>query len=71
MSSSNVRVKKSSFQSESLRQLVRENSVTHKLVLSSCKSLAKEHMLLRYNFEDEIFEALALAPLLINGTLIR
>ena len=50
---------------------MRDNFVTHKLVLTSCKSVAKEHILLRYDFEGEKFEALALAPLSLNGTIIN
>lgn len=68
--SSNIRIKKRSLPSEHIEQLVRDNCATHKLVLSTCKSVAREHMLLRYDFECEKFEVMALAPFLVNGQVI-
>ena len=70
MSSANIRVKKRNLPSEWLQELVRDNFVTHKLVLSTCKSLAKEHVLLRYDFAGQKFEAMALAPISLNGSLV-
>ena len=45
----------------------RQHSVSHKLVISSCKAVAKEHLILRYNFDLESFEVLPLAPIQLNG----
>ena len=44
----------------------RKHGVAHKLIISSCKAVAKEHLILRYNFELESFEVLPLAPLRLN-----
>ena len=44
-----------------LRRLV--NNCTLSLDFSS-----KEHLILRYNFESEVFEAYAVAPIILNGT---
>ena len=65
-----MRVRKSTIESEALKELVRENHITHKLIISECRSIAKEHMIIRYNFEAEVFEVLALAPILINGAVV-
>lgn len=52
---------------------VKQNHVSHKLVLTAqkgCKSISKEHLILRYDFEDEQFQLLALCPLSLNNTTI-
>ena len=48
----------------------REHSVDHKLIISSCKAVAKEHLILRYNFDQESFEVLPLAPVRLNNALL-
>lgn len=45
--------------------------MSHKLVLSTCKAVQKEHAVLRYNFDVESFELMALAPIVINGLAIE
>ena len=38
---------------DKMTKLLRANGVQHKLVTSLCKSVAKDHLILRYNFESE------------------
>ena len=53
-----------------LRELIEETGATHKLVISACKKIAKEHFVIRYNFDTSAFELLALEPVLLNGAFL-
>ena len=67
--SCNVKINKSTLAAE-IQSLLKELSVSHKLVLATCKAVAKEHLVLRFNFDSESFEVLPLAPFRLNNTLI-
>ena len=58
-------------ESSLLHRIVSEHSISTKLAISSCKAVAKEHFVLRYSFETEAFELLPLAPIRINGQLLK
>jgi len=45
---------------QSVQKICEENDVTKKLCISSCGSISRSHLLLRYDIENEFFEIMAL-----------
>jgi hypothetical protein len=45
----------------------KKNNTNHKIAISSCSSIKQEHLLLRYNMENENYEIKALALVCLNG----
>ena len=55
---------------EIIQKILQENDVTKKLCLSTCKSIARSHLILRYDIEREIFEFQPLASLTLNDATV-
>ena len=66
----NLPVNRGKITDDNLRNILKANFVTHKLVLADCKEIAKEHLVVRYDFTEEVFEVLAIHPVSLSGRTI-
>ena len=53
-----------------VRDVFEDNEITKNLCISTCPSIKRFHCALRYNFDSELFELMALNPLTINDRIL-
>lgn len=66
----NFQIDKLSEIDETCQKIIEENDVTMKLCISTCGSISKSHLILRYDIDREIFEFQPLSSLNLNDTTV-